>query len=101
MQVRSQIAYKLVISSVCRRVRWWGTKYANLAVQRGYDRFTSLVYIDMRELSRPGVSSDQIARWIPNKFGGLKAPDRYRFEVEYRSADGRFVIVRVGPRTDG
>ena len=74
---------------------------ANLAVQRGYDRFTSLVYIDMRELSRPGVSSDQIARWIPNKFGGLKAPDRYRFEVEYRSADGRFVIVRVGPRTEG
>lgn len=69
----------------------------NLAVSRGYDRFTSLVYYDLSGF-RPGSSSASIGRWMARPYR-LKSPQKYRFLVEYSDRQGRFAIVRVSPRT--
>ncbi|MCG8421022.1 MAG: hypothetical protein MJE77_24130 [Proteobacteria bacterium] len=66
----------------------------NLAVDRGYRNFTSLVYYDLSRFTAES-SSASIGRWMIHPFR-LKNPHKYRFEVDFRLPG--FAIVRVERR---
>ncbi|HEX4777424.1 MAG TPA: hypothetical protein VFW74_11675, partial [Acidimicrobiia bacterium] len=67
-----------------------------LAVRRGFDRISSLVYFDTRGLSLDTSSSDIRARLrfiLPGQH-----LDRFDYRVDYLASDPRFAIIRVTPR---
>jgi hypothetical protein len=66
----------------------------NLAIRRGYDRFTSLSYIDFSTLPL-GAPPTVVVRWLGRHAWLYRPPEEFRFAVDYRSADGRFAILRV------
>jgi hypothetical protein len=67
-----------------------------LALERRYDRLTSLVYVTGDRLgSRP--SSQELSRWA-QAVVPVGLPSAYGFTLDYRSADGHFAIVRAQAR---
>jgi hypothetical protein len=68
-----------------------------LAVQRGFNRFTSLVYHDFGSLQRTS-SPEDVKQWMKqNRLARFKDLDRFRFSVEYRSDKTGFGIIRADP----
>ena len=65
----------------------------DLAVDRGFDRFTSLIYFQLGELS-PDASSDEIEAFVAPRFC-LEEKGEYQFSVDYRGASSGFAIIRV------
>ena len=65
----------------------------DLALSRGFDRLTSLVYTKGDSL-RGNPSSDDVTKWAQHvlPFGD---PKKFDFAVDYRSSDGAFAIVRA------
>jgi hypothetical protein len=66
----------------------------DLAVARGYDRITSLEYVDYSWLD-PRVPSSNLGLWIEHYFPIWKDSSRYAFTVDYHSDRGYFAIVKV------
>lgn len=67
-----------------------------LAVRRGFDRISSLVYFDTRGLTLE-TSSDDIRRRLQFILPGQHL-DRFDYRVDYLASNPRFAIIRVIPR---
>lgn len=70
-------------------------RLVELAVRRGYDRLTSVAYMNTWSL-KSDSPSDEVWRYV----SGLATPtdrDNFRFSVEY--LNGNFTIIRVEPKS--
>ncbi len=65
----------------------------NLAVERGFNLFTSLVYYDVSRFTA-STAPEAVGRWMSVPFR-LKQPQNYDFEVAYRAPEGGFALIRV------
>ena len=72
-------------------------RLGDLAIARGYERFTGLGYVDYRKMLDPrtGLPSP---RWIDASFGRkLSDPSKFRYSLVYVSKDREFALLRVQP----
>jgi hypothetical protein len=74
-------------------------RLGELALERGYDLFTGLGYIDFHGFVEPN-SRQLSASWMSaNLARYLRQPGAYQYALEYLSKDGSFGLLRVTPRS--
>jgi hypothetical protein len=85
---------------------WYSGRLLDVALRRGYDRFSSVAYLDATGLT-PATPAPEIRRRLEPLLPG-EPLEAYDFEVEYRSrpftppvpgATGEYVLIRISRLT--
>jgi len=74
-------------------------RLGDIALARGYDHITSLVYYRFGALSTDSPPED-VSKWVEAQVRNLKRPGRYDFTVDYRAQGMNFAIIRANASSD-
>jgi hypothetical protein len=74
-------------------------RLGDIALARGYDHITSLVYYQFGDLSTDSPP-EYVRKWVEKWVRNLEEPGKYDFTVDYRARGMSFAIIRADASSD-